>query len=95
MEIFNVSHKWGYQNKKWCAAHEIVGTAFLLLAVQWGTVAGQTPIAVGLTVMSFAVILGNVSGGQFNPAVSIGLFIFECRRNPLGNLYTLLIYIIS
>ena len=43
VEIFNVAHKSGYQNKYWCAAHEIVGTAFLLLAVQWGTVSGYTP----------------------------------------------------
>ena len=58
VEIFNVAHPDGYQNRFWCAAFEVVGTAFLLLAVQWGTVSKQTPQSVGLTVTCFAIILG-------------------------------------
>lgn len=95
MEIFNVAHKSGYQNKYWCAAHEILGTAFLLLAVQWGTVSGHTPKAVGLSVFCFAVIIGQVSGGHMNPAVSTALFMRECHRNYQGNLCTFFLYIIS
>ena len=95
VEIFNVAHKSGYQNKYWCAAHEIVGTAFLLLAVQWGTVSGFTPQAVGLSVFAFAVVLGQVSGGHMNPAVSTALFMQECQRNYKANFCTYLLYVAS
>ena len=93
MEIFNVASEDGYINKYWCAGHEMVGTAFLLLAVNWGTVSGYTPQAVGFTVFSFAIILGPVSGGHFNPAITIALFLRECNRNYIANLLTALIYI--
>lgn len=40
IEIFNVASEGGYMNKYWCAAYEVIGTAFLLLAVNWGTISG-------------------------------------------------------
>jgi len=93
VEIFNIASEGGYVNKYWCAGHELLGTAFLLLAVNWGTISGYTPQAVGLTVFAFAIVLGPVSGGHFNPAITIALFMRECRRNFFPNLLVALLYI--
>lgn len=71
----------------------MIGTAFLLIAVNWGTVSGYTPQAVGLTVFSFAIVLGPISGGHFNPAVTTALYMCECHRNYISNLLVALLYI--
>ena len=44
----------GVDNKVVVCLCEMLGTAFLLLAVNWGGTTGNTPIAVGLVVMGFA-----------------------------------------
>lgn len=54
LEIFNDPNEGGFQNRSWAAFFELVGTAFLLLAVNWGNLSGKTAQAVGLTV--FAMI---------------------------------------
>ena len=95
IEIFNVASPSGYQNKYWAAFFEFVGTAFLLLAVNWGRVSGATPQGVSLTVFSFGLILGPISGGHFNPAVTVALFFRENKRNFIPNLLTALLYIVA
>src|SRR5262249_26256103 len=47
-------------------------------------------LAFGLTVMTMAYAVGHVSGGHFNPAVTIGLF--SARRIPASDLFP---YILS
>ena len=47
----------------------------------------------GLSVYIMALIVAQSSGGHINPAVSIALFIVECKRNFWGNFGTLLLYI--
>ena len=74
----------GTENKLVVCLCEFLGTAFLLLAVNWGGTSGNTPIAVGLTVMGFAQMLGPISGGHFNPAITMGMFIKELGK-PTNN----------
>ena len=59
---------------------ELVGTMFLVIigcgaAMQWKTDfdTTQVSLAFGLAVMAIASFTGHVSGGNLNPAVSVGL----------------------
>src|SRR5688572_5613607 len=49
---------------------EFIGTFFLVFAI------GMTgnPLAIGAMLMVMVYFAGNVSGAQFNPAVSLGIF---------------------
>ena len=87
----------GHQNKAVVCLYEMIGTATLIMAVNWGislTTANFQPIAVGLTLFANISILAPVCGGHFNPAVTIGVFIKEGRKNISQNaVFTLLIII--
>lgn len=74
----------GVDNKLVVCLCELLGTAFLLIGVNWGGTTGQTPIAVGLIVMGMAQMLGPISGGHFNPAITMGMFIKELGK-PTNN----------
>lgn len=65
----------GRRNKFFVLWSEMIGTAFLLLAVNWGGTSSHTPICVGLTVAVMAQMFGSISGGHFNPAVTLGMMI--------------------
>jgi len=56
---------------------EFIGTFFLVLAVcMAGTKAGNfAPIAIGATLMVMVYAGGYISGGHYNPAVSLAVFI--------------------
>lgn len=68
------------------AAAEIVGTFFLTLAA----LASGTPFAVALTLAALVYAIGDISGCNINPAVTVGLV--ALRRLPLT---TGLYYIIA
>jgi aquaporin Z len=56
---------------------EFIGTFFLVLTVGL-TVMGQTPfapLAIGCSLMIMVYMGGHVSGGHYNPAVSLGVFL--------------------
>jgi len=56
---------------------EFIGTFFLVLAVcMAGTKAGDmAPVAIGATLMVMIFAGGHVSGGHYNPAVTLAVFI--------------------
>lgn len=56
---------------------ELIGTFFLVLTVGFTVVSGTTaaPLAIGASLMVMVYMGGHVSGGHYNPAVSLGVFL--------------------
>jgi len=66
----------------------MIGTAFVLLAVNWGGTSSSTPLCVGLTVAVMIQMYGSISGGHFNPAVTVGMMIKHKHDDlPFGIVY--------
>ena len=60
--------------------YEMVGTAILIMAVNLGN-GYFTPLAVGMTLYVIIGIFGSVSGGHFNPGVTLSVLIREGFQN--------------
>jgi aquaporin Z len=65
---------------------ELVGTFFLALAALL-TPAPYTALAVGLTLAAFVYALGDISGCNVNPAVTLGLVVTRRLSVAVGVLY--------
>ena len=76
----------GTGNKFFVFLFELLGTAMLLIAINWASTSGAVAEAVGLTVMMCAQIMGPISGGHFNPAVTIGMLWKEGKEHFGRNL---------
>ena len=69
--------KGGDENKKFVLLFELIGTANLLYAINTSAAGGLQPFAVGLTIFGNICIFGEVTGGHFNPAVTLGVLVAE------------------
>ena len=68
----------GHKNKIWVYIFEAIGTSNLLSAINMcASFAGNQPFAISLTILANICIFGSVTGGHFNPAVTIGVLIAE------------------
>lgn len=75
----------GFNNKFFVLMSELIGTAFVMMAVNWGGVQDATPQCVGLTVFILIQIFGQISGGHFNPAVTLAFLFKEGKANWMRN----------
>ena len=63
-----------------------MGTSNLAFALNTSaSMPSLQPFAVGLTLFGNICIFGGVSGGHFNPAVSVGVFISEGKEAAYQN----------
>lgn len=52
-------------------ALELLGTALFV----WGIICTNTPVSIPFSLFASVVIFGDITGGHFNPAVTLGVFI--------------------
>ena len=68
----------GHENKLWVLLYEMMGTALLLLAINNSANGdGTTPFAASIGLFGIIMLIGPVSGGHVNPAVSTAVFVRE------------------
>ena len=72
----------GGLNVKWTVFYmEFIGTAALLYAINTSSESGMAPYGAGLTIMGNICIFGAITGGHFNPAITLGVLIAEGSEN--------------
>ena len=49
---------------------EFIGTALFI----WGIICTKTPVSIPFSLFASVVIFGDITGGHFNPAVTLGVF---------------------
>lgn len=69
---------------------EMIGTGILMVCFNLSKRdekgnTGYDPVIVSLTVFILSAVFGNVSGGHFNPAISVAVLIFEGLKNIKEN----------
>lgn len=68
----------GHDSKVWVLLYELMGTALLLLAINNSAAGGETvPYSAAIGLFGIIMLIGPVSGGHVNPAVSTAVFVRE------------------
>ena len=67
MEVEKSESKWIL-----VPVYEMIGTALFIYCI---LVSHGNPLAVAIGLLSSIIIFGGITGGHFNPAVSIGVYI--------------------
>ena len=92
MEIANKDKlKSGLKPKIVLGIYEFAGTALIMYAFMIGIV--SSPLAYILMTFAMMMIAWDVSGGHFNPAITIGMWVAE--KDFGGNLAAMGIMIVS
>lgn len=78
----------GNNNKCFVLFYEFLGTALLLAAINYHSFTPdddtKAAYAVPITLFAIIMMIGNVSGGHVNPAVSLSVFISKCKEPEVG-----------
>lgn len=87
----------GYSNKGKIMMFEGMGTGFLIIAINIGQQIhpGFQPFAIGLIIFMNITVFGNITGGHFNPAVTLGVFVKDGPSNFRRNFFYSICLIIA
>ena len=76
----------GENNKLFVCLYELLGTAFLLMAIN---LSQGSNFAISATIFTLIVMFGPVCGGHFNPAVTVAVFIKESKLSNISYALTI------
>jgi len=84
----------GSENNRYIVfLYEAIGTALMIVALNFGMGNRLVPATMGFTLFITTVFFGPLSGGHFNPAVTLGVLIHEVKQNSAYNItYAILIF---
>ena len=88
----------GRENKFTVCLYEFIGTSILLISINMSlnTAGGSfQPVAIGFTIFMNICFLGGISGGHFNPAVTLAVLVREGTQKIVENLTFALMIIAS
>lgn len=77
----------GKSNKLTVCFYEALGTAGLIIAINWSATT-ESPLnanVIGMYIMTAALCWGGITGGHFNAAITIAVFMKEARKSRLEN----------
>ena len=81
------------KNRYLVLLYEAVGSAFLILSINFGQANQMVPLTHSLVLFAMTVFVTPVSGGHLNPAVTIGVLIYEGPGERFYNLvFAILIF---
>lgn len=86
----------GHNNKAFVIISEVVGTALVMVAVNWGATGESTHQSIAGMVFILTQLFGGVSGGHFNPAVTLAVLFKEGSENWMRNFtFTIMLIIVQ
>lgn len=91
------------KSKMYSCLYEFVGTAGLVFGMNLSSIGNQDgspfkkidPINVGIVYFTMVTMLGSMTGGHFNPALTVGLLVKEGRSNLTNNLLSSFLIILA
>jgi len=75
----------GHVNKKFVVISEIAGTAFIMMAINWGGTQDASAEAGAMMYFILYQLFGDISGAHFNPAVTLAVLFKEGSANWMRN----------
>ena len=84
----------GHKHRDLIFIYEALGTSFLLISANFGSVGGTKAVAVAYGIFGYITFISPICGSNFNPAVTLGILVKDTKNSFNQNLITTL-YTIS
>ena len=84
--------KLGHERKLIVCLYEMIGAGLFCTGI---LISGANATAATMTLFAMIIIFGDVTGGHFNPAVTLGVLVWQFSSKPVANLLFAAMIIVS
>jgi len=84
--------KLGHERKLIVCLYEMIGAGLFCTGI---LISGANATAATMTIFAMIIIFGDVTGGHFNPAVTLGVLVWQFSSKPVANLLFAAMIIVS